>query len=313
MSEGSPPPPPESPYGGSDQPPPPLPSDQPPPGGPGGYGGAPGGPPPGGPGGYGGAPSGPPPGQPGGYGSAPPPPPAAGSGGYSPTEAFSYGWAKFKAKPGELLVPILVVLLLIVVLEALAQLILRATLLGTHDCTTIVLGQSIQTQCGPGFFVNILGSVVAGFVVSLITQALGAGLIKNALNIADGEAASVSEIGAWATKPPVIVAALIVAGATALGSILCYIPGIIVAFLLNWTMFYVVDEDMAPMDAAKASVSFATSHLGDTVVFYLLGIVAFIVGAILCLVGLLVAAPVVLIAAAYTFRVLNGRQVAPAV
>ena len=56
-------------------------------------------------------------------------------------------------------------------------------------------------------------------------------------------------------------------------------------------MFFVVDKGMCPVDACKASINFVTSHLGDTVVFYLLGIVAFIVGAILCLVGLLVAAP----------------------
>ena len=106
-----------------------------------------------------------------------------------------------------------------------------------------------------------------------------------------------------------IVTALLVAVATAIGTILCYIPGIIIGFLLNWAMFYVVDQGMAPMDAIKASVSFATSHLGDTIVFYLLGIVVIIVGAVLCLVGLLVAVPVLLIAAAFTFRVLNGQQV----
>ena len=89
-------------------------------------------------------------------------------------------------------------------------------------------------------------------------------------------------------------------------------PGIIVGFLLNWAMFYVVDQDMEPMDAIKASVKFVTSHLGDTIVFYLLGIVVLFVGAMLCLVGLLVAVPVVLIAAAFTFRVLNGQQVPPA-
>ncbi len=59
------------------------------------------------------------------------------------------------------------------------------------------------------------------------------------------------EIGKWATNPRVITAALIVAVATFIGTILCYIPGIIVGFLLNWTMFYVVDKDMAPMDAAR--------------------------------------------------------------
>lgn len=206
----------------------------------------------------------------------------------------------------------LVVLAVIIVLEVIVQLLLRATLLGTHDCTTTVFGQPIQTQCGPGLLVTLLGAAIAGFVVSAISQMLGAGLIKNALNVVDDKPVALSELAAWATKPQVITAAVIVAGATAVGTILCYVPGIIVAFLLNWTMFYVVDEDKAPMDAVKASISFTTSHLGETVVFYLLGIVVLVVGAVLCLVGLLVAAPVLLIAAAYTFRVLNGRQVAPA-
>ena len=235
-----------------------------------------------------------------------------GAGGYSAPEAFSYGWAKFKAKPADLLVPMLVVLLVIIVLEVIVQFLLYATILGTHDCTQTVLGTEVQTQCGPGLVVSLIGVGIAGFVVSLVAQMLGAGLIKNALNVVDDKPVSLSEIAAWATKPQVIVAALIVAGATAVGSVLCYIPGIIAGFLLNWTMFYVVDEDMAPMDAAKASVKFVTDHLGDTIVFYLLAILVLVLGVILCLVGLLVAAPVMLIAAAYTFRLLNGRQVSPA-
>ena len=290
MSEGTPPPPPpENPYGagaGSTPPPPPP------------------------------TPSGTPPQGLGGYGSAAPPPPPPGPLGsgdsYSPTDSFSYGWAKFKAKPADLLVPVLVVLAVLIVLEVIVQVLLRATLLGTHDCTKTILGTSVQTSCGPSFIVTLLGTGIAGLVVSLIAQALGAGLIKNALNVTDGQPVSIGEIGKWATNPKVITAALIVAVATFIGTILCYIPGIIVGFLLNWTMFFVVDKGMEPMDAAKASVKFATDHLGDTVVFYLLAIVVFIVGAILCLVGLLVAAPLVLIAAAFTFRKLSGEPVSPA-
>ena len=45
--------------------------------------------------------------------------------------------------------------------------------------------------------------------------------------------------------------------------------------------------------------------------FYLLGIVALVVGAILCLVGCSWRLRCVLIAAAYTFRRLNGEQVTP--
>ena len=231
---------------------------------------------------------------------------------YSAPDSFKYGWDKFKAKPGEMLVPVLIVLVAVIVLEVIVQFLLRATILGTHDCTTTVLGQSVVTQCGPSFWVSLLGAGLAGLVVSLVTQALGAGLIKNALNIVDGKPASIGEIGTWATNGQVILAALIIAVATFVGTLLCYIPGLIVAFLLNWTMFFVVDQNMKAMDAIKASVNFVTSHLGETIVFWLLGLVTIIVGTILCLVGLLVAVPVLLIAAAYTYRVLNGQQVTPA-
>jgi hypothetical protein len=184
-------------------------------------------------------------------------------------------------------VPVLVVLVIVIVLEVIVQIILRATILGTHDCTTTVLGTSVQTQCGPSFIVSLLGAGLAGLVISLISQALGAGLIKNALNVTDDKPVTIGEIGTWAGNGRVITAALIVAVATFIGTLLCYLPGLIVGFLLNWTMFYVVDQDMSAMDAVKASVKFATDHLGPTVLFYLLALVAFIVGAILCLVGLL--------------------------
>ena len=294
MSEQPPPPPPGdsgNTEGGAAPPPPP-----PPPGPPSPYG----------------------PGQapPYGAGYAPPPP----GGGFAPPgeqpynapDAFGYGWNKFKAKPSELLVPVLVVFLVVIVLEGIVQVLLQTTILATRDCTTTVQGQTVQARCGPNFFVSLLAAALAGFVVSLIVQALGAGLIKNALNIADGRPASMDQVFTWAVKPQVIGTAALVALITSVGTLLCYVPGLIAGFLLNWSMFYVVDKNLSPVDAIKASFSFTTGHLGATLAFYLLGLVAFIVGALLCLVGLLVAAPVVLIGAAYTFRRLHEEPVTPA-
>ena len=146
-------------------------------------------------------------------------------------------------------------------------------------------------------------------MASFIAQVLGAGLIKSALNVADGKPVNAGDVFGYATKSNVIATAALVAAATFVGSLLCYLPGLVVGFLTLFAMFYVVDKDMAPVDAIKASVSLTTSRLGETILFYLLGIVVIFVGAILCLVGLLAAVPVVLAAAAYTFRVLNNEPV----
>ena len=291
-------------------------SEQPPPPPPGDSGSSQGGPPPPPPEGSYEPP--PPYGQPppyGGAGQAPPPPGGGfappGEGPYNATDAFGYGWNKFKARPSEMLVPVLVVFLVVIVVEAIVQVLLATTLLATRDCTTTVGGQSVRAVCGPNPFVRLLATALAGLVVSLIVQSLGAGLIKNALNVADGRPASINQVFTWAVKPHVIGTAALIALITFVGTLLCYLPGLIAAFLLNWSMFYVVDKNLSPVDAIKASFSFTTGHLGATLVFYLLGVVAFIVGALLCLVGLLVAAPVVLIGAAYTFRRLLDEPVTP--
>ncbi|HEX7740278.1 MAG TPA: hypothetical protein VF426_11595 [Marmoricola sp.] len=253
--------------------------------------------------------------------TAPPPafpPPAdggqpSGSGPYSAPEAISYGWARFSKSPATLLVPVLIVLVVMIVLEVIVQLVLRASLLGTHDCgTTTVFGQTVTQTCGPSFIATLFGAAIAGFVVSLIAQVLGAGLIKCGLDVADGKQPSAGEVFAYVSHSNVIVAGLLVSVATFIGTLLCYVPGLIVGFLLMFTMFFVVDKNLAPMDAVKASVHFTTSHLGETVLFYVLSAVCLIIGAILCGIGLLAAIPVVLVGAAYTFRRLHDEPVAPA-
>ena len=226
--------------------------------------------------------------------------------------AIQYGWDKFTKKPAALLVPVLVVVVVMIVLEVIVQIILQASLLGTHDCTRSAFGVDYTSQCGPSFFVTLIGAGLAGVVVSFIGQLLGAGLIKSALNVVDGGEASLNDVFAYATKPAVVTAAAIVAVATFIGTILCYLPGLIIGYLLMFTMFFVVDKDMAPMEAVRASFAFTTSHLGETILFALLGAVVMFVGAILCGVGILVAIPVVLAGAAYTFRVLHDEPVSPA-
>jgi uncharacterized membrane protein len=302
MSE-QPPPPPENPYGEAPPPPPPPSGGQPasPYGGgqpPYGGGQAP----------YGGGQA------PYGGGQAPPPPPGYGAppahqGKYSPSEAISYGWAKFRKNPAELLVPVLVIGLVVIVVSVVVQLLMAATLLGTHDCTRTVFGTQVQTRCSPGLFVQLLGTAIGSLVIGFVAQLLSAGLIKGALDSVDGKKVSFGEMFAGWDKGQVLVAALLVAVGTFIGTFLCYVGAIVFGYLAQYTIYFVVDRKMSAVEALKASFSFTTSHLGDTLVFYLLAIVVVFVGAILCGVGLLVAVPVALLAQAYTFRRLHDQPV----
>ncbi len=109
---------------------------------------------------------------------------------------------------------------------------------------------------------------------------------------------------------PFLVAAILQGLITFVGYLLCIIPGIIAAFLLWFTPFFVIDRHMAPTDALSASFNLVKSHAGVLVLFGIVSVVVYFAGAIVCLVGLLVSIPVVLIATAYMYKRMAGEPVA---
>jgi len=281
----------------SDAPPPPS-SDLPPPPPPGDvYGGAAGGD-----GGYGA----PPPTNP--YGQ--PAPGGQPAGAYSAPDAVSYGWLKFFASPVTLLVPVLIVFVVLIVVEVLLYVILYNTLLGTHDCTQTVLGQQVQGECGPNFLLRLFVTALITGLVTVAWSFAAAGLYKGALAVVDGKQFSAGQMFEGWDKGQVAIAAILIGIATAIGSFLCYVPGLIVGFLMMFTLLFIVDQQMQAIDAIKASIKLVTDNLGQTIVWALLAIVVYIVGLVVCCVGLLVAIPIILIGLAYTYRRLQGEPVA---
>lgn len=255
----------------------------------------------------------PPPGQGGGY-PPPPPPPGTGVGGpgpYSPTDAVAYGWNKFKANPAPLLLGTLILLVVSGLISYVTNLIALGIFVD-ESSTTINSDGTIEIDGGSGLFARLLVSMVVSLIVGLISQIIIAGLIKGALDTTDGKPVSVGGMFEGWDKGKVLVAAIIVSVATAIGTLLCYLPGLVIGFLTSYTLFFVVDRNMEPVEAIKASFSFVTANLGHTIVYYLLGILVVIAGAILCGVGLLAAVPIAVVGAAYTFRRLQGQEVTPA-
>lgn len=250
----------------------------------------------------------PPPADAGGYAAPPPagggygaPPPTDNPyygqpgqpGGYQATEAIGYGWRKFTQSPSTMLIPTLVAWVGIIVVGLLVYFVLFAAV-GTSST-----------------FARLLVSGLAEGVFFVFAQLLAAGLYRGALKVADGQGFSVGEMFQGYDKAQVVIAALLIAIGTAIGTILCYIPGLIVGFLTFFTIMFVVDQQLSAVDAIKASYKLVTENLGSTLVFYILAGLILLVSACICGVGLLVGIPVALLALAYTYRRLQGQPVVP--
>lgn len=236
----------------------------------------------------------------------PAPPPVS----YSPWDAIGFGWRRFYASPATLLIPMVVAWVGLVVVAVLVDVLLLQNLLGDHACTKTRGGVPVPAHCGPSTFTQLLVAGIATAVILLVFQILAAGLYRGALRMTDGQSFSLGELFEGWSKVQVGIAAILIAVATGIGTVLCYVPGLIVGLLTQFTLLFIVDRQMNAVQALKASFRLVVEHPVPAILFYLLAVAITLVGGILCGVGLLVAYPVVLVAYAYTYRSLQGQPIA---
>ena len=217
---------------------------------------------------------------------APPPPQqptAAGAGGYSAGTAWKYGWDKFVANLGQVLIAVLVLVAVNVVLNLLGRFISDALI--------------VQWVFS-----------LASWVVSMI---IAAGIVRFALDITEGKQLNAATLLTPTKLGDVIVASLLTGIATFVGLVLCVLPGLAVMFFTSFTLYFLMDrQEMGAIDAIKASFEFTKNNAGSVILWFLLSLATWIVGALLCGVGLIAAVPVVLIGTAYTYKTLNNEPVA---
>ena len=229
-------------------------------------------------------------------GATPPPGPgqpgAGGAAAYSVSDAFNYGWKKFQENLGAWILGILILFVGLAIIEVLYQLVfgglVGATTETRYDPAT---GQMELVNSG-GFVVSLIAAFVLAIPLAILGMIVQAQIVRAGLATCEGKI----ELGKFFETRrlgPVIVAA------------------IIVAFFVQFYAYFVLDRDKKPWDSIKASFAFVNQHLANIIVLFLASLLAVVIGALLCGVGLLIAYPVVAIAHAYTFKVLNDEPVAP--
>jgi uncharacterized membrane protein len=315
-------------------PPPPPSYSAPPPPPPPSYGTPPPPPPPG----YGTPPPPPP-----GYGTPPPPPPGYGQppAGYpqypgagvpffSAGDAFNWAWNKFSKNAAALIISMVIYAVALFFLGLVLWLISTAmglaVLSGDIAATTSTSGgyggytdpsaandaaNAAATGAGIGFVGTMLVTALLAFVFLVAVFYVQAAFVSGSLDIADGQPVSIGSF----LRPPrnfgsVIIAALLIGIGTVVGSLLCVLPGLIFAFFAAYTIPYVIDRSLSPVEALKASFGTIKQHLGSALLAYLLVVAVGLVGQAVC-VGGLISIPVSLLILTYTFRRLSGGQLAP--
>lgn len=251
----------------------------------------------------------PPPGE--GYGAPPPGPPGGQPGGppaWSVGEALAYGWAKFQANVTQILLSALVLIVALGVVGGIGF-GLSSLLTSEAECGINAAGDFVCTD-GTGFVASLVVSALVSALMLLVALVIGAGLVRASLAVTEGRPFLFSDVIRTDKLGPVVVAALIVSVLTFIGTLLCYLPGLVVGFATSYTMYFIIDRDLGAVEAITASVRLVLDNLANALVWYVVGGLVAAAGFLLCGVGALVSVPVVLLGTAFTYKRFTGQEVA---
>ncbi|MGY4642943.1 hypothetical protein [Cellulomonas sp. URHB0016] len=258
---------------------------------------------------------------PAGAGQYPPPPPGpypAGPGQYPPPgggyppnaatplgESLSYGWNKFTRHGGTFIGAGLVWIVGASLVGSLVLLVFG----GPGEVFGTRTGMGMGRFSFPWILVSTLWSLLA-FVVQAV-------FLRAALRVTYGREIGFRDFFDFADLGPVLLTALVLAGVNLVVGFVSWIPGIgflvsvVVNFFLYFTLFFVVDKRLQPVEAIRASVDLIRANPGSTVLFVLVAGLLVLAGFVACVVGSFVAIPVVLLASVYFYRRLLGEPIAP--
>jgi uncharacterized membrane protein len=234
---------------------------------------------------------------------------------YSVGDAFNWAWNKFTKNAAALIIPALVYYLVVAVL-AVGIFFLATALAATSEVTTSSYGTSSDygTSSGIAFGFGIgsfLVFIVGGIALVVLAAAFQSAYLNGLLEIADGRPVEIGTFFRPRNLGSILVAGLLLGIVVAIGYVLCVLPGLIAAFLLIFTFVALLDRNLAPIDAMKASFEIVKNNVGSVLLMYLCVIAIIFVGELACGIGVIVAAPVAALFQVYTYRRLSGGQVAP--
>lgn len=204
-------------------------------------------------------------------------------------EALGYAWGKFT---GNTLMWILFTLLLLVV-----GIVFNSGNVTSYQGITDPGDLSAEINVGGSLF-----GLIGTFLVAVI-QGLGVG---GALREASGQKPTFASLFQPANLGAIVVAALLLIGASIVGSLLCGVGLLVVAVFAVFTYQGVIDRNQNAWEAFIASFRLVGQNFGAVFLLELALLGINILGAIPCGLGLLITIPLTYLALSFAYRRLTG-------
>ena len=205
-------------------------------------------------------------------------------------EVLGHAWTGFKANWATL------------VFSQLLALILGS--IPNYIPSVLVATQAIENASAEYWIIYSI-CLIAGIIVSTFFQV---GLTKIALSAARQQSAQFGDLFSGGSRYfSLLGATLLLSLAAFFGVLLFIVPGVILMLGLSLTAYFVVDQNMGPIQAMQASWAATTGHKGGLFLYGLVGGLLVIGGCVACYVGIFVALPVFTVGMATIYLRLSGQ------
>jgi uncharacterized membrane protein len=203
---------------------------------------------------------------------------------FSIKEALKYGWDTFKANVPFFIGFMVVMSLLTIVPDYIAEKILEP---------------------------KSIGLISVKIVLRLIGLILGMASTRISLDIHDSSRPNLSQLGEMVPQIPSYLFGKIIYGLIVLvGLILLVVPGIMVAYMFLYVGYLIIDRNLGPVAALQESRALTDGYKMDLFLFSLVVAGVNILGVVCLFVGVFVTIPVTLMASVYVYRRLSPAEAA---
>jgi uncharacterized membrane protein len=158
---------------------------------------------------------------------------------------------------------------------------------------------------------NIGVSSVGGIFSLLVSAYMSGGIVATGLKAARGQPISFGDPFSGGRYFGAMFVGLLAFGIVVfIGSLLCLVPGLILAFGLCLYQPLIVDQGLSGVDALKKSWEMTKGHKVTIFILGVIGFFVFLAGALACGIGaLLISAPMAVVAGAYLYLRIKGEPV----
>jgi len=252
-------------------------------------------------------------------GSVPPPPPPApaapAAGGSSNVEigaAFSWALAKFQQHAAVLIALAAVVFVLRAVQSLITNVLVNNA---SNNCANTTITQdgngnvNISNGCTTGLFANLGISLLMSIIFSVLIALATVGIYRAALRRTQGVTPSFDQLTTGENLGAYIAVAIVYFLASAVGIVLCILPGLIVIFLFQFSPFYALDKGQGIGEAFGNSYRAVTANFVPVLLAALVNIVISILSGFIFGLLTLVLLPFAALFTAHVYRQLNREPI----